>query len=552
MVWISIFITCFVVYFLYSDMFGIYSDDQFFIAVYNNGYAMKTLISNAVYSGRPIGFLSMSLLYPLFMIGGLSLAYVGMSLILSLESMLVFIFFRMFLPWTPSFCLALVYLLFPADTGKFLFVNVLFAHASAIIFWTSAILYEKRKPIFAAICAVVTMLIYETHLTQAVFIPIIVFILSCFSEERGRTWRQELRPAAAFLLSFGIFGGLLLLGRLLLAPGRLPSSLPGGAVETAEHLFSAGLLGIGAVILSHAYRFNTLLSNPSFGVYVVLVSLLIFNVVLWRTWKPSVSLSNNKNVSASNKNVSAFRLRIWSTILLIAGVVVMYASYLPFALEAERWPPTPINGRASSVHLGASVGYVLIWAGFFQWMSVERRRAGLVLSVTMFLLYSFVMGGFFLLYQEKLVQNWQMQTVYWRQIEECLREATPKLIIVDAEEEEQRAGPGEPIFDWTTPYVPYLQAHNVRPAGQWPLVQTRSLLEGKAQLTGDKLKLSSLFTWFIFPTDVELSLSDIMLVKPLGGALVRPPEPIRVGSSTLSPRQICYTALASVSNNQGG
>src|SRR4029078_8921991 len=114
------------------------------------------------------------------------------------------------------------------------------------------------------------------------------------------------------------------------------------------------------------------------------------------------------------------------------------------------------------VHLGASVGYVLAWAGFFQVTSVWSKWAGFVVSVLTFLLYSIVMGGFFLLHQQMLVQNWALQTVYWRQIEECLREAEPKLIIVDSNDEEQRAGGAERIFDWTTPYVPYLLEHSVR------------------------------------------------------------------------------------------
>src|SRR5262249_22035706 len=142
---------------------------------------------------------------------------------------------------------------------------------------------------------------------------------------------------------------------------------------------------------------------------------------------------------------------LWATILLISGLLIVYVSYIPFALEPDRWPPIPINHRQSGVHLGASVGYVLVWAGVFQITSGWSKRFGFVFSGLAFLMYSMVMGGFFLINQQMLVHNWSLQTVYWRQIEECLREAEPKLIIVDADDEEQRAGGAEKIFDWTTP-----------------------------------------------------------------------------------------------------
>src|SRR5262249_14895707 len=186
------------------------------------------------------------------------------------------------------------------------------------------------------------------------------------------------------------------------------------------------------------------------------------------------------------------------------------------------------------------VGYVLIWAAFFQW-SAAFRRLGKLISASVFLLYSFVMGGFFVVNQQGLVKNWGLQKIYWAQIEACLRQAKPKLIIVDNNDEELEgaAGQAEALFDWTTPYVPYVLEQSSIPPREWPLVQTTRLF-GQAELSGDTLKLSSLFTWYLFPTKIEVSLDDILLVKPFKGALVRPPQSVNFGPLHLAPRRFCY------------
>jgi hypothetical protein len=530
----SIFVTSFVTYFLYSGMFGSHSDDQYWAALYLSGHLVEGLLRDVQALGRPLGLLSMLLLYPLFKIGGLSLAYIGVCVFLSIEVLLVFFFIQMFLPRTPSFGLALIYLLFPADLSKYMFLSFI-SRTSAIMFWIAAILYVKRKPILSGFVAAATMLAYESHLAQAMFIPLIVFILSQFSNPRLRPSREELSSCVRFVLALGITGGLLLVARVLFAPGRLPSALGGEILQTAERLVSAGWLGIGAVILSHVDRFRTFISNPSWTICTVLGILVLLNVLLWRLWNKPAIAHGPKEVGLPAKLVQ-------SSSLVAVGLALMYVSYFPFALEPMRWPPTAILTRLSSVHLGASIGYVLIWAGFFQLASIGSSRLGSVLSGAAFALYTFVMGGFFLLYQQRIVHNWELQTVYWRQLEECVREVQPRLIVVDDADEEATAVRTELIFDWTTPYVPYLiEEHRYRPPEQWPLVQPISMLQGAVRVTPQDIHLTDLKTWFVFPTTMQIAISDIMLVKPLGGALVRPPEFIRIGPTTIQPWQICYT-----------
>src|SRR6516165_7447954 len=139
-----IFITCFTVYFLHCNEFGTYSDDQCSIALYlMKGF--RSFFSGLSADGRPLGNLAMyTTLFPLFAVGGLPLAYLGASIVLSIETLLVFCFFRQFISDWPSLTLALIYLLFPPDVSKFLFVAGLYSHVSGIMFWASSIFYVRR------------------------------------------------------------------------------------------------------------------------------------------------------------------------------------------------------------------------------------------------------------------------------------------------------------------------------------------------------------------------------------------------------------------------
>jgi hypothetical protein len=530
---ISIFLTCFVIYFIYSGMFGSYSDDQYWIALHHSGHLSEGIAEDAVWSGRPISDYAISILYLVLGNEGLSLFYLGNCLVLVLETSLVFLFFRLFLSNGPSLILAFVYLLFPADTHKYA-LNI-YTHLSSIMFWISAILYAKRRVVLAAILVSATILIYETHLTQAIFIPLIVFTMRQLSGD-SLNRSQELHLAAAYFVTLSVASGLLLGARLSLAPGRLSSSLPGGAKETMERLLSAGWLGIKAVAASHIDRFKVVASTPlfaAFDVYLTVIFVLILDYFLWYAWRePLETLLVSNNTSPL----------LWPAMLLGTGVILMYVYYLPFALEPQRWPPSAIIRRPSGIHFGASVGYVLIWAGLFR-IFCQLRRPGFAVFLLIFLLYFSISGSFFLLYQRQLIENWQLQINYWRQIEECLQQSAPKLVIVDSDDQAEWENQAEQIFDWTTPYVPYLLERGSRSPKQWPLVLRRSSLKNKVELLGDQLKLNGLLTWFIFPTEMQISLTDIMVVKPVGGVLVRPPATIRVGSITLAPHQVCYAAV---------
>ena len=530
-----IFMTCFTVYFLHCNEFGTYSDDQSFVALYSmKGF--RWFLSSLSSLGRPLGNLAMyTTLFPLFAVGGLPLAYLGACIVLSIETLLVFCFFRQFIADLPSLTLALIYLLFPPDVSKFLFVAGLYSHVSGIMFWASSIFYVRRMPVTAALTVVASMLVWEIHLIQALTIPLICYTLGQFALARADRWREELLPGAKFLAVFALAGVTLLIGRFVLAPGRLPSKLPGSAVETLERFLHAGFSGVKAVLRSHADRFTSLVSDNRLGIYLVLCGVLTIIYLLCSQWV------NHSLASEKTSTIQDRLSRKWACVLIFFGFALMFVSYLPFALEPERFPPNPITTRMSSVHYGAPIGYVILWAGLYGVLTTWGR-AGRFGFLFAFILYFTVTGGFFIRHQEQLAQNWQTQTIYWAEMEQCLRTTNPKLIIVDDTDEEIRGGQAELLFDWTTPYVPYLVEHSLKPAAEWPLVQSLTALKGlsKVKVVGDYAELSSMTTWGIFPTEQRIKLSDIMLVKPFKGALIRPSGSLEIGGTRILAGDRCY------------
>jgi len=205
-------------------------------------------------------------------------------------------------------------------------------------------------------------------------------------------------------------------------------------------------------------------------------------------------------------------------VLVGIGTIFMLVAYLPFALNLDRWPPTPISGRLSGVHQGAAIGYAVVWCGALQ-LCARRFGFGAVSLVTA--TFVFCMSQYFISYQRMLVRNWNLQTTYWKQIHQCTKESKAKLLIIDSAEEEARVRGSESVFDWTTPYV---AEFTKPPGGTAPLAQTLELFKSKSKDIGSEFQLRGLFTWHLAPTEMTVSKKDIMLVKPLDRQLVPPSQ----------------------------
>src|SRR6185437_1274254 len=124
---------------------------------------------------------------------------------------------------------------------------------------------------------------------------------------------------------------------------------------------------------------------------------------------------------------------------------------------------------------------------------------------------------FFITYQLKLVENWRLQQAYFGMIRECVRTRPTKLVIVDAAAEELRVSGSEPIFDWSTSYIPFILEKEVSTARNWPLVQAANFVAAQGKLVGTTIHLKGLYTWFVYPTEMDVPISDVMIVKPLEG-----------------------------------
>jgi hypothetical protein len=254
------------------------------------------------------------------------------------------------------------------------------------MFWMSLILYTRQMPIVSSSVASLSILVYETHILQATFIPFICHTLSQFRSVEIHGRKDQLRPAAKFIAAFVILTTVLLIGRILIAPGRLPKSLPGGFLEMLERFLFAGSSGLAALLRSLPARVMSLVSSISLAITVVLSLLLLLNLFLLRTWK-------NRSLVSEKPAISRQEDWKWAGVLMLIGLGMMFVSYLPFALEPNRFPPRSITGQTSNTHYGAAAGYVLCWAGVYGTLLSKLGRAGFLGFATLFASLFFIMGG---------------------------------------------------------------------------------------------------------------------------------------------------------------
>jgi hypothetical protein len=526
----SLLVTSYVAYFYYVHFFGVYSDDQYWVSIYRTGNLDRAVIDNIMDSGRVLGFLYLMLgLKILLGLGGVTTAYLGVGLSLAVESMLVYLFFENFFPRVYAFMLALIFLLYIPDTSKF-HLDRFLTHLPSVLFWMAALLYTRGHRVSPAALAASTVLSYETHVIQSFFIPAIVFLLRRMRTGQFTFTKEEIKQAVLYLGTFVAFSGILIGGRLIFAPGHLPTEYTQPIAEYTANFITTSVAGVRALVASHLYRVQIVAESLSVATAFIALATITVNIGLWTLWREP----ENTELSATSHIclVVAF-------LLLCVGILLVFASYTPFALEPER-PTTPFVGRGSEVHWGASVGYVIAWAGA---LALIRRliptRLAFLLSVGILICYVAVALSYFINYQLKLAENWRLQQTYFRMIRECLSGAEPKLVIVDSAEEEQREFGSEKIFDWSTGYVPLLFEKHTSVARQWPLVQPATLVSTQGKVIGSTVELRGLFTWYAYPTNMNIAQADIMVVKPLGGLLVKPPEFISIGDDRIAVQQTC-------------
>ena len=478
--------------------------------------------------GRPIGVWGLAALLPLVSLGGPPLAYLAVCFLLAAEGFLVFVFFRRFFDDVTSLMLAIVYLLFPAYASKYLFVRF-HTHLASLCFWAAAVIYTRGYAATSAVLMATTILIYETHLLQGALIPIVVLVLG---SSRGLTLQgrqNEIRRATRFLLTFLGIAGLLFWAKVAFFPGRLSTAFADGFSAAAERLFTAGVIGIKTIMFSHGNRAEWLTRPHPMKLYIGFFVILAVTYLIYRS----------QTVKEHHSKQAHWASSPWSSVaLFLVSVTLIYVSYVPFALNYDRWPPVQLTGRLSEVHWGAAGGYVLAWASLVRLVASGRPKTtcGAVI-LPGFLLYSFVMSGFFISYQERLVQNWAMQTSYWNMIRTCIEQHSPSLVVLDSDEEEQRLAGSEEVFGWTVGYFPFLM--DMREKNRWPLVQTLSLLKSKrTDISEGQIQISPKYTWFLFPC-VSAELAETMTIKPFDGTLVESSPILELNGQSISPGLTC-------------
>ncbi len=422
-------------YFFSFRGFGLYEDDYWFVGKPDNltFQGLLNLLGENILNieggqGRIIGFTVPQLLTFLsYKVGGLGGVYILGSLIVFLNSVLVFQFARRFLPITVAALATILFILYPADTTKPLLVHIYQLQLSLIFVLLALNQYAAGRKILAFILALCSLLTYESAFLLFLTVPLFVEV---WNKQLGRKF--ILHMAICFIILFCLF-----IIRKLLGETRA------GEVEGVETAKMAVMsLFIGPIVSAYAFIHAIIEALASIGLlkWILFLSLIILTTGVILSDKisfPDEKIRNQIKFPFISITIEGEKLFSRLIRLIIASTIMLCFSYL-FAFT--HYPPNILHGRSTSVHLAGSVAGSLLAAliiYFVFYLFKENKAIRVVLYATTILILSLLLSRGYLI-QHDFKESWKEQKTFWREIVKLTPDAKENtLILVDVKNQRE-------------------------------------------------------------------------------------------------------------------
>jgi hypothetical protein len=386
-------LTTFVCEFASFKSFGLYEDDYWFIAggMRLRGSGLLNLILNCIThwpQGRPIAhFFAHAFGFFGNQLGGLSALYLYASLWLSFNGWLTFKIARHWLPLGPAFISGLIFVLFPAETGRQATTYIILQGAmSAMLLGCLYWLRTDSKRYFSYLLALACPLMFETSLLPFLALP----LLGRPSNKIGvkRMWLEHILACTAIV----VFVGAL---RIHLGENRMLGVL-GSPSQSLYKAFSSTVIGPWTVLKAAQYALHTgYLELTAAG---SLVGALLLGVLYRLLYKRLVE----------NKPLPSFSGIPFG----LACFIAWCGSYLFTLVD---YPPIQIVGRMTDTHMAGAFPFALLCGSL---VCLGLKNSKLVKTVTClclgFLIVGFSSYGFHI--QRGYVQSLKLQRIFWQQI----------------------------------------------------------------------------------------------------------------------------------------
>lgn len=402
-------LTCILAHFWYSHYFGFYEDDYWATtpSLDRSLVDIPRIFGNAFTSwpqGRPLNHsLPMAQAIVGMHLGGVPGIYLVGCLGLILNSWLVFLVCRNFLPPAGALICALYYILHPSDTTRPYLVHTAHVQGSMTFFLLGAWLWCRgRAWRFASYpVAALSLASYETAFIPFLTLPL--FLATGFRD----VLRRMLPHLACCAIVIAVFAGV----RLSKGESRAAGAL-GDPAESLHRIVTS--LYLGPITSAKSAFFGAVQGWALFDLTTAISALAITIFLVWlvtrQTSVSSPSMAGTVRPAGPHPG--------WIT--LVAALVWSSA----YVLTLINYPPTQTIGRGTSTHTAAAWGMGVLIGTAFTWVA----RTPLPKIPRWFLsalgLAAFIgMLSFDRWIQREYVRSWELQRDFWRQVLQLTPEA---------------------------------------------------------------------------------------------------------------------------------
>lgn len=427
LVWLAVSLVAILSHFAFAPRMGLYEDDHWLIGVPmcewtspGDVFAEVGGVFAKFFQGRPLCY---AFGYTLGYLGthaaGLVGAYAVAAAVWSVNAGLCLgLLWKRFGPTTAT-AAALALVLLPADTTHPLLHTAFFVHPSVSFLLLSGIAYSRGYRLLSVLISAGSLMTYETCFLPALAWPVL------FRDPDGRFWRRAV------------------------VHGALVAAVMGGAVYARVR---AGESRVSGAVTDKAAALKKVRELATVGPKSSFLTFVDRPVWVLKTWRQTARFSNpgpGRNTTGGVALVAGLAALLALTVarravptpaadapepggppvarLLASGLLMVVLSYL-IALNRV---PEVVDGRMSSVHIGATAG----WAVFF-----GGARAGLVgllarlgagrAAAPVLAAYFCLLSAFHVYVQREYVRAWGAQGEFWRDVVAECPDVKPGTIIL--------------------------------------------------------------------------------------------------------------------------
>jgi len=373
-------------YFYYSIHFGLYEDDYWSIACGYN-LTFKNLTKHFVYifanwpTGRPLNHFIPLLLGYISKYTGIHALYVFGSLILGLNTYLVFKISTHITDRHVGILSSFIFLFYPCDTTRQLLVHIGHVQSAytcillAIYIYIKYPVYNKYSYILATIC----LLMYET--------PILLFILFPLLELANKS--TNIRKLIIHFIKCLSICIVILLLRKLLSDTRTLNLLSDPKLLLGKSIYSCYA---GPLTIIKSYINAIILGSQKVVIesFIALVLMVLFKYKYF--------------IHAKNLNFT-----------YLYYLILLFIISVSYTLTWVNFPPTQLTGRFTTTHLVASFPISLLIALMINNIQIINKYIRYFTYISLFII-SITLINYSFIVQKSYIKSWEIQKNFWNQV----------------------------------------------------------------------------------------------------------------------------------------